>query len=130
MQRISRKYWAEQSKGADTVSKPRCVWWSYVKRMIRVYEVDRHIADKKKRRLTEVEFSAVEDAIKETKQLIDGAERLRLIDLVLWKRTHTLQGAAMVVYVSERTAQEWHRQFIYLVAEKRGLYSKVCVREP
>lgn len=36
----------------------------------------------------------------------------------------------MVVYVSERTAQEWHRQFIYLVAEKRGLYSKVCVREP
>lgn len=112
------------------MSNPRCGWWPYVKWMIRVYEVDRHIADKKKRKLTDGEFSAVEDAIEETKQRIDGAERLRLIDLVLWKRTHTLQGAAMVVYVSERTAQEWHRQFIYLVAEKRGLYSKVCVREP
>lgn len=112
------------------VSKPRCGWWSYAKWMIRVYDVDRHIADKKKRRLTDDEFYAVEAAVEETKQRIDGAERLRLIDLVLWKRTHTLQGAAMVVYVSERTAQEWHRQFIYLVAEKRGLYSKVCVREP
>ena len=67
--------------------------------------------------MTRDEVAAVEAAIEETKQLIDGAERLRLIDLVLWKRTHTLQGAAMVVYVSERTAQEWHRQFIYLVAE-------------
>lgn len=112
------------------MSKPRCGWWSYAKWMIRVYDVDRYIADKKKRRLTDDEFYAVEAAIEETKQRIDGAERLRLIDLVLWKRTHTLQGAAMVVYVSERTAQEWHRQFIYLVAEKRGLYSKVCVREP
>lgn len=80
--------------------------------------------------MTREEVAAVEAAIEDTKQLIDGTERLRLIDLVLWKRTHTLQGAAMVIYVSERTAQEWHRQFIYLVAEKRGLYSKVCVREP
>ena len=76
------------------------------------------------------DMDAEDAAVEETKQLSDGAERLKLIDLVLWKRTHTLQGAAMVVYVSERTAQEWHRQFIYLVAEKRGLYSKVCVREP
>lgn len=37
------------------------------------------------------------------------------------KRTHTLQGAALACYVSERTAQEWHRQFIRLVGQKRGL---------
>ena len=53
--------------------------------------------------------------------MVDGAERIRLIDLVLWKRTHTLQGAALACYVSERTAQEWHRQFIRLVGQKRGL---------
>ena len=80
--------------------------------------------------MTKAERAAVEDAIKEMEQLVVVFELFWLIDLVLWKRTHTLQGAAMVVYVSERTAQEWHRQFIYLVAEKRGLYSKVCVREP
>lgn len=45
-------------------------------------------------------------------------------------RGDKISQLVMVVYVSERTAQEWHRQFIYLVAEKRGLYSKVCVREP
>lgn len=104
------------------MSKPRYGWWGYAKWMIRSY--------KSGTLMTRDEISAVEAAIEETKQLIDGSERLRLIDLVLWKRTHTLQGAAMVVYVSERTAQEWNRQFIYLVAEKRGLYSKVCVREP
>jgi hypothetical protein len=81
--------------------------------------------------MTKSERAAVEEAIAETEQLVDGAkaaqgadhhaERLRLIDLVLWKRTHTLQGAAMAVYVSERTAQEWHRQFIRLVGQKRGL---------
>ena len=103
------------------MSTPRCGWWPYAKWMIRTYEKDRHIAEKEKRRLTDDEFSAVEAAIEETKQRIDGAERIRLIDLVLWKRTHTLQGAAMAVYVSERTAQEWHRQFIRLVGQKRGL---------
>lgn len=103
------------------MSNPRCGWWPYAKWMIRVYDEDRRIPNKKKRRLADDEFSAVETAIEETKKRIDGAERLRLIDLVLWKRTHTLQGAAMAVHVSERTAQEWHRQFIRLVGQKRGL---------
>ena len=68
------------------MSKPRYGWWGYAKWMIRSY--------KSGTLMTRDEISAVEAAIEETKQLIDGAERLRLIDLVLWKRTHTLQGAA------------------------------------
>lgn len=95
------------------MSNPRYGWWSYAKWMIRSY--------KGGGLMTKDELAAVKDAIEETEQLVDGAERLRLIDLVLWKRTHTLQGAAMAVYVSERTAQEWHRQFIRLVGQKRGL---------
>jgi hypothetical protein len=95
------------------VSKPRYGWWPYAKWMIRNY--------KGGGLMTKAERTAVEEAIAETEQFVDGAERLRLIDLVLWKRTHTLQGAAMAVYVSERTAQEWHRQFIRLVGQKRGL---------
>lgn len=95
------------------MSTPRYGWWAYAKWMIRSY--------KGGGLMTKAERAAVADAIAETEQLVDGAERLRLIDLVLWKRTHTLQGAAMAVYVSERTAQEWHRQFIRLVGQKRGL---------
>ena len=86
------------------MSTPRYGWWAYAKWMIRSY--------KGGGLMTKAERAAVEDAIAETE---------RLIDLVLWKRTHTLQGAAMAVYVSERTAQEWHRQFIRLVGQKRGL---------
>lgn len=95
------------------MSKPRYGWWPYAKWMIRSY--------KGGGLMTKDERSAVEAAVKETEQLADGGERLRLIDLVLWKRTHTLQGAALACYISERTAQEWHRQFIRLVGQKRGL---------
>lgn len=95
------------------MSKPRYGWWPYAKWMIRSY--------KGGGLMTKDERAAVESAVKETEQLADGGERLRLIDLVLWKRTHTLQGAALACYVSERTAQEWHRQFIRLVGQKRGL---------
>ena len=95
------------------MSKPRYGWWPYAKWMIRSY--------KGGSLMTKDELAAVKAAIEETEQLADGAERLRLIDLVLWKRTHTLQGAALACYVSERTAQEWHRQFIRLVGQKRGL---------
>ena len=95
------------------MSKPRYGWGPYAKWMIRSY--------KGGGLMTKDERAAVEAAVKETEQLADGGERLRLIDLVLWKRTHTLQGAALACYVSERTAQEWHRQFIRLVGQKRGL---------
>lgn len=95
------------------MSNPRYGWWGYVKWMIRGY--------KNGALLTKAESEAVRDAVTETGQLVDGAERLKLVDMVLWKRTHTIQGAAMAIFVSDRTAQEWHRQFIRLVWQKRGL---------
>ena len=95
------------------MSNPRYGWWGYVKWMIRGY--------KNGALLTKAESEVVRDAVTETGQLVDGAERLKLVDMVLWKRTHTIQGAAMAIFVSDRTAQEWHRQFIRLVGQKRGL---------
>lgn len=95
------------------MSNPRYGWWGYVKWMIHGY--------KNGALLTKAESKAVRDAVTETGQLVDGAERLKLVDMVLWKRTHTIQGAAMAIFVSDRTAQEWHRQFIRLVGQKRGL---------
>lgn len=95
------------------MSNPRYGWWGYVKWMIRGY--------KNGALLTKAESEAVRDAVTETGQLVDGSERLKLVDMVLWKRTHTIQGAAMAIFVSDRTAQEWHRQFIRLVGQKRGL---------
>lgn len=67
------------------------------------------------------EYKAVHSAVEQTKALPDGMERLKLIDAIYWRKTHTLSGAALDCYVSLRTAQEWHRQFIHAVARAYGL---------
>lgn len=51
----------------------------------------------------------------------DGEERLKFICLVFWDKTHTLEGAAMAVNCSDRTARRWHTDFIKRVARNYGL---------
>ena len=51
----------------------------------------------------------------------DGEERLKFIRLVFWDKTHTLEGAAMEVNCSDRTARRWHTDFIKCVARNYGL---------
>ena len=133
------------------MSKPREIWWGYVKAMIRRYpalkkEYDSLHTPSLAVNLTgmpsghglpsnpveqtvlrdlpptkQKEFEAVQEAIKATLRMYGGAERLKLIDLVFWQRSHTIDGAAMAINISERTARRWHTTFIYLTAEKYGL---------
>ena len=119
-------------------------WWEYTKRIIRSYPalrrkaenvgdmpctpaygasgghssggspVERAVVD----RLTDKEqrrYDAVRAAISETEVMKHGRQRMKLIDRVYWKRSHTLYGAAMCVPVSERTAHTWNAEFIRLV---------------
>ena len=66
--------------------------------------------DKQKR------FDAVDLAMKFTKRNYENSkERIRVIELVYWKRTHTLQGAALTFPYSYDTVQGWHAEFIKLV---------------
>lgn len=67
------------------------------------------------------EYDAVTDAISYTLKRHDGAERLRLIEMVFWRKTHTLTGAAQKCHVSEWTARKWHQEFIRAVAKAYGL---------
>ena len=67
------------------------------------------------------EYDGVRLAIEETGKLPDGQNHIDLIDMVLWKKTHTIQGAAIQCHVSERTAVQWHGDFIRLVAIHMGL---------
>ncbi len=66
-------------------------------------------------------LEAVAGAIRDTKALSDGAERLRLIDLLFWRRTHTMQGAALKLHISYRTARRRRWDFLRLVEEKLNL---------
>ena len=93
------------------MSKPRYRWWGYAKAMLRAYPGD----------VTEEERNAIESAINETMELTDGRDRIKVIDLVFFKGTHKLAGAAMQVPCSIDTAQKYHADFIRLLGEKRGL---------
>ncbi len=100
------------------MSSPRYDWWGYVKAIIRRYP-----------RLKDVEVSgnafrekeAVKLSVEQTEAMENGETRLSIIDMVFWKQTHTLAGAAMAIPCSERTARRWHTEFIKTVAKNYGL---------
>lgn len=100
------------------MSKPRYGWWGYVKWMIRQYPARKgqYIQAAALR-----EQSAVQKAIDQTEAMDNGTERLQVIDLVFFKQTHTLEGAALMVPCSYDTAQKYHAQFIKAVARNFGL---------
>ena len=132
------------------MSTPRYDWWPYVKGMIRRYpdlclkEAVLHdtaitanisgmpgggkrtdkTADAALRTLPEVnrrELEAVRAALRATEKLPNGTKRLELIKLVLWKRSHTIFGASLRLGISERTAKQWHGDFIRETAKNFGL---------
>ena len=132
------------------MSTPRYDWWPYVKGMIRRYpdlclkEAALHdtaitanisgmpgggkrtdkTADAALRTLPEInrrEMDAVRAAIRTTESLPSGRERMELVKLYYWKRSHTLFGAANAIHVSEKTALRWNRELIMQVAKNFGL---------
>lgn len=105
------------------MSKSREYWWPYVKGMIRHYpelEKSAPLPAVKQR-----ELNAVRDAIASTQSLASGKERLALIDMMYWKKSHTMDGACMDIHIAQATAKRYHGAFIYAVAEAYGLMEGV-----
>ena len=67
------------------------------------------------------EYEAVRAAIRDTAKLPNGEMRLRIIELVYWKRSHTLTGAGYAVGYAERQTRKFHGEFIRTVAFHLGL---------
>lgn len=143
----------------ERLSKPRYDWWPYVKGMIRRYPAlkeqyeDLHsqsvtasysgmprgggggralesLAVRELPSTQQREFEAVRRAIKTTERYYNGADRLKVIRLVLWDRSHTLEGAAQVVPCSYMTARRYHCDFIIHVAKNYGLLDEDEPQEP
>ena len=87
------------------MSKPRYGWWGYAKHMVRRYPD----------RVNEDERAAVEAALAETERMRSGAERLAVARMVLLRGSHTLEGAALEIPCSLRTAQRYHADFLRAV---------------
>ena len=126
------------------MSSPRYGWWQYAKYMIRIYpelkqELELLQAQKVTAGSMEVrgsntagrttetaalkqlspakqrQYDAVSKAIEITKRSRNGDIKLNVIDLVLWKATHKIDGAAIKLYIGETTARRYHGDFIRLV---------------
>lgn len=131
------------------MSRPRYAWWSYVKAIIRNYPQMREdyrelhtqastanytgmprsglaarrtevIAIRELPTTRQREYEAVRRAVAVTERMTCGLDRLKIIDLVLWRRSHTLEGAALMVPCGIATAKRWHGDFIRLVAANYG----------
>ena len=133
------------------MSKPRYHWWAYAKAIVRIYpELKKEYELLHSPQITKVstgmpsgkggtsrttentalrqlpaarqrEYDAVTKAISSTKGLKNGAERLKLIDLVFWKGTHNLSSAAITLFISDSTAKRYSRDFLLLVGICYGL---------
>lgn len=92
---------------------PRKRWWGYAKAMVRAYpgRVGQALEG-----TALAEFQAVEAAIEATRRRRDGEARMAVVNMVLIKGTHKIPGAAMMIPCSERTAVQWHGDFIREVA--------------
>lgn len=132
------------------MGKPRYRWWGYVKSVIRAYpEFKKELEELRLQSVTAAygpvsghsgtgrpveraamkqlspadqrEYEAVTAAMKETARLPDGQERLKIMDLVFFRQSHTLQGAAMAAHLSYRSARRRQNDFILLVAQNLEL---------
>ena len=90
----------------------RARWLSYAKNMLRDYPD-----------LTHGELLAVESALWQTAGKLSGEQRLKLIRLVYFEKSHTLTGAALAIPCSYECAKRWSRDFLRLCAAQRGLFS-------
>lgn len=134
------------------MSKPRYNWWGYIRAVIRNYPGHHEdLYDSKLQSVTasysamprgggagrgvenlairtlpmdeQKEYDAVLGAAREVmRQFTNGAERLKLIDMVFWSQTYTLQGAAQQIPVSYETAKRWQRDFIIRVAKRMDIF--------
>ncbi len=99
------------------MSRPKYWWYDYVKKSI-MHSVGAGTAPETLQE--SISDMAVKKVLARTKGQYRGDERLKMIDLVYKKRQHSVPGAAVQLHISEGTARDWNREFVYAVAKEMG----------
>lgn len=99
------------------MSRPKYWWYDYVKKSIM-----RNLGTGTAPATLQESISdmAVKKVLARTKGQYRGDERLALIELVYIKRRYNVPGAAVQLHISEGTACNWNKEFIYAVAQEMG----------
>ena len=68
-------------------------------------------------------LDAIEGAIERTRRIHpeDAELRLKVVSLVYWKKSHTIEGAAMKIPCHRNVAGNWQGEFIKMVADELSL---------
>lgn len=100
------------------MSRPHYSWWGHVKAIVRAYpgRCGRELYGVASR-----DQKGVEDAIAVTERMGNGESRLKLIRIVHWDRTHTVEGAMIAIPCSKTTAYRWQKDFFEIVARNRDM---------
>ena len=136
------------------MSKPRYAWWGYMINIIRRYPMRRQaLAELRRMKMTVnyeaighggggertveqialrelepqemKEYEAVTAAIRDTEQMETGSARLQIISLLYWRKCRkTITGAACEVGYSRSRAEDFHGEFVRLVAYHMGYISR------
>ena len=97
--------------------KPRYWWYDYVKKAT----IQSMNSKEPPATLQEsIAAIAVKKALDATRKKPRGKERLELFDMVYRRRKYNIPGAALQMNISEGTARDWAREFMYTVAEYAG----------
>lgn len=128
------------------MSKPRYRWWGFAIRMIRDYpSLDYKMKELHQQNITanisgmpggggnsraveciamrqlpdaddQKAYEAVTKAVEITRLRPDGAIRLKMIELMYWKRKNlTAKAVAPALHISDATAKRWHGDFVRTV---------------
>ena len=60
--------------------------------------------------------SAIDIALDQQKAYYNGTERMRMVELVYFKRSHTITGAAMEVSYSPEAVSRWNAELVHAAA--------------
>lgn len=129
-----------------TLSHPRYPWWGYVRKITERYPAMRAQLDELQKQSVvaaygpqtgrsslpgrSTESAALRQLSKPEQEELDAVEKaisvsteetVELIRLVFWARSHTLNGAAMRLHLSYRSARRRQSDFLKRVAKYRGL---------
>lgn len=100
------------------MSRPRYWWYDYVQKSI-IYSMDRIDSGTEPATLQEAQATvATRKALDELKNKDRAQEREEFIRKLFTRKNiqYTAPGIAMQMYVSESTAINWKREFVYQVA--------------
>ena len=102
------------------MSRPRYWWYDYVRKSV-IDSLKRIKVGTDPVTLQEtLAQTAVKRVLFELETEYRGHERIEFIHLLYGKKANTLPGIAMQMFISEGTARDWNRDFIYRVARHMG----------